>query len=99
VVEALETVAKWVAKLPPLAIPAPRAASISPVPGPVLASPTPEVEVIPRRRGPKQGTKRGRRQMEVEDQVQAQILGEIEAIQLVEPVLGRGKRVRISKKQ
>ena len=87
------------AKLPLAAILAPPAASISPVPGPVPASPTPEVEVMPRRRGPKQGTKRGRRQIEVEDQVQAQIIGKVEAIQLVEPVLGRGKRVRISKKQ
>jgi hypothetical protein len=37
--------------------------------------------------------------MEVEDQVQAQILGEIDAIQPVELVLGRGKRAKISKKQ
>jgi hypothetical protein len=36
--------------------------------------------------------------VDAEDIMQAQILGEIAAIQLVEPVLGRGKRVRISKK-
>jgi hypothetical protein len=34
----------------------------------------------------------------VEDLVQAQILGEIEAIQAIEPVMGRGKRVKVSKK-
>jgi hypothetical protein len=84
------------------ASPVPEPAPASLVPEPAPASPTPEVQVIPRQsfrqgRGPKQGTKRRRTQME--NQVQAQILGEIEAIQLVEPVLGRGKRVRISRKQ
>jgi len=47
----------------------------------------------------RQGTKRRQAQVDAEDLVQAQILGEIAAIQLVEPVLGRGKRVRISRKQ
>jgi hypothetical protein len=81
-----------------------------PVPGspvlgsPALGSPAPEVQVIPRRgfregRSPRQGTKRRQAQVDAEDLVQAQILGEIAAIQLVEPVLGRGKRVRISRKQ
>jgi hypothetical protein len=32
-----------------------------------------------------------------EDLVQAQILGEIEAVQAIEPVMGRGKRVKASK--
>jgi hypothetical protein len=77
----------------------------SPAPGsPALGSPALEVQVIPRRsfregRGPRQGTKRRQAHVNAEDLVQAQILGEIEAIQLVEPVLGRGKRVRISRKQ
>ena len=112
VVEALKTVAKWVAKLPPalLTTPALQAALVSPVPGsPALGSPAPgslalEVQVILRRsfregRGARQGTKRRQTHVNAEDLVQAQILGEIEAIQLVEPVLGRGKRVRISRKQ
>jgi hypothetical protein len=111
-VEALETVAKWVAKLPlaPLATPALQAAPGSLAPGspapgsPASGSPAPEVQVIPRRgfregRGPKQGTKRRQAQVNAEDLVQAQIQGEIAAIQLVELVLGRGKRVRISRKQ
>jgi hypothetical protein len=34
----------------------------------------------------------------VEDLVQDQILGEIEAIQAIEPVMGRGKRIKVSKK-
>jgi len=66
VVEALETVAKWVAKLPPapLATPALQAAPGSLAPGSLASgSLAPEVQVIPRRgfregRGPKQGTKR-----------------------------------------
>jgi hypothetical protein len=33
-----------------------------------------------------------------DDAVEAQILGEIEAIQTVEPVLGRGKRAKTSRK-
>jgi hypothetical protein len=37
--------------------------------------------------------------VDAEDLVQAEILGEIAAIQLVEPALGRGKGVRISRKQ
>ena len=61
-------------------------------------SPTPEVEAIRRRRGPKQGIKRRRTQVDAEDLLQVQILGKIAAIETVEPALGRGKRVRISKK-
>jgi hypothetical protein len=59
VVEALDSVAKWVAKLPlaPLETPAPRAAPASLVPELGPASPTPEVEALPPRRGPRQGTK------------------------------------------
>jgi hypothetical protein len=34
---------------------------------------------------------------DAEDAVDAQIMGEIEAIQASKPVLGRGKRVKISK--
>jgi hypothetical protein len=34
----------------------------------------------------------------VEDLVQDQILGEIEAIQAIEPVMGCGKRIKVSKK-
>jgi hypothetical protein len=65
VVEVLETVAKWIAKLPPapLATPALQAALALPVPGLrarpapgspalgslALGSPAPEVQVIPRR--------------------------------------------------
>ena len=103
VLEALETVAKWVAKLPlaPLETPAPRAAPASLVPELGPASPTPEVEALPPRRGPRQGTKRRQAQAQVvasDDAVEAQILGEIEAIQTVEPVLGRGKRAKTSRK-
>jgi hypothetical protein len=89
----------------PLATPTLQAAPGSPAPGsPASGSPAPEVQVIPRRgfregRGPKQGTKRRQVQVNAEDLVQAQIQGEIAAIQLVEPVLGHGKRVRISRKQ
>jgi hypothetical protein len=110
VVEVLVIVAKWVAKLPPvlLATPALQAALALPVPSlrarPAPGSPAPKVQIIPRQgfkegRGLRQGTKQCQAQVDVEDLVQAQILGEIAAIQLVEPVLGRGKRVRISKKQ
>ena len=70
VVAALNTVAKWVAKLPPPA---------APTPGPAPASPTPEVQALPARRPARQGTKRQRAQVEAEDLLQAQILGEIEA--------------------
>ena len=101
VVEALDSVAKWVAKLPlaPLETPALRAAPASPVPELGPASPTPEVEALPPRRGPRQGTKRRQAQVVAsDDAVEAQILGEIEAIQTVEPVLGRGKRAKTSRK-
>jgi hypothetical protein len=98
VVAALNTVAKWVAKLPPAALePVPAS---SPTPRPALASPTPEVEVLPRRRPARQGTKRRQAQVDAEDLLQAQILGEIEATQSEtiepEPVLRRGKRVKTS---
>jgi hypothetical protein len=89
-------VSKWL--LAPPATLAPQAALVLLLPEP-LASPRLEVEVVPRQRGPRQGTKRGRLQIEVENQVQAQIRGGIKAIQLVELVLGRGKRVRISRKK
>jgi hypothetical protein len=91
VVVALETVAKWVAKLPPPA---------SPTPGPAPATPTPEAEVLPTRQSVRQGTKRRRVQVDADavEAVEAQILGEIEAIQTIEPMLGRGKRTKISKK-
>jgi hypothetical protein len=75
-----------VAKLPPLA---------SPTPGPALATPTPEVEVLPTQQLVRQGTKQRRVQV---DAVEAQIMGEIKAIQTIEPMLGRGKRTKISKK-
>jgi hypothetical protein len=85
VVVALETVAKWVAKLPP------------------PASPTPKVEVLPTRQSARQGTKRRWVQVDADavdavDAVEAQILGEIEAIQTIEPMLGRRKRTKISRK-
>ena len=86
-VAALNTVAKWVAKLPP--------AAPEPVPA---SSPTPEVKVLPRRQPARQGTKQRQAQVDAEDLVQAQILGEIEATQSqaieLEPVLRRGKRVK-----
>jgi hypothetical protein len=101
VVEALETVAKWVAKLPP-ALQAPLALQAAPLVPVPLASLSLEVDVIPRRGGLRQGTKRLREQVNAEDLVQAQILGEIEASQShiiePEPVLGRGKRVKRSTK-
>jgi hypothetical protein len=58
VVEALDTVAKWVAKLPIalLITPAPGLAP-RPALGLAYTSPTPEVEVLPLQRGPRQGTK------------------------------------------
>jgi hypothetical protein len=57
VAKALKTVAKWVAKLPlaPLALLALLAAPLVPKP---LASPSLEVDVIPRRQGLRQSTKR-----------------------------------------
>ena len=107
-VEALNSVAFWVAKLPapgPALGPVPRPASepaLEPVPGPASepasVSLAPELEVLHRRRGPKQGTKRRQAQVDAEDLLQAQILGENVAIRPVEPVLGRGKRVKITKK-
>jgi hypothetical protein len=69
------------------------------LPDPVArVSPTPEVEAITRHQGPKQGIKRWQTQVDAEDLLQAQILGEIAAIETVELALGRGKRVRISRK-
>ena len=53
---------------------------------------------IPRRRGIRQGTKHRQTQVDAEDLLQAQIIGETAAIKTVEPALGRGKRVKISKK-
>jgi hypothetical protein len=87
VVAALNTVAKWVAKLPALAALEPASASptlrpapASPTPAsPTPASPTPEIQALPARRPTWQGTKRQRAQVEAEDLLQAQILGEIEA--------------------
>jgi hypothetical protein len=87
VVEALNSVAFWVAKLP----------AQGPAPGPIPGL-APELEVLHRQRGPRQGTKRRQAQVDAEDLLQAQILGENVAIRLVEPVLGRGKRVKITKK-
>jgi hypothetical protein len=37
--------------------------------------------------------------VDAEDLAEAQILSEMEAIQAIEPVMGRGKRVKISRKQ
>lgn len=63
VVKALDTVAKWVAKLPPVEV-----------------SPALEVEAIPRHQRPqRQGTKRRAGAAQI-DLVEAQILGEFEAI-------------------
>jgi hypothetical protein len=92
VVEALDSVAKWIEKLQaaPPATPAPEEAP---------ASPTPEVEALSPQRGPRQGAKRRQAQVLASDNaVEAQILGEIEAIQTVEPVLGRRESVKRSKK-
>jgi hypothetical protein len=86
VAAALNTVAEWVAKLPALAVLEPELP---------LLSPTPEVEVLPARR-PTQGNKRRRVQVDSEDLLQAQILGEMAA---TEPTLGQGKRVRISSRK
>jgi hypothetical protein len=95
VMEALNTVVLWVAKLPLVAILPAALASPDPV---ARVSPTPEVEVIRQRQGPKQGIKHRRTQVDAEDLLQVQILGEIAAIETVELALGRGKRVRISRK-
>jgi hypothetical protein len=62
VVVALETVAKWVAKLPPPASPTPR---------PAPATPTPEAEVLPTRHSVRQGTKRRRVQVDAVEAVEA----------------------------
>ena len=64
VVAALNTVAKWVAKLP---LPATPTASASPTPGPTPASPTPEVQALPAWRPARHSTKRQRAQVEAED--------------------------------
>ena len=45
-----------------------------------------------------QDTKRRQTQVDAGDLLQAQILGETAAIKTVEPALGRGKGVKISKK-
>jgi hypothetical protein len=65
VVAALSTVAQWVANLPLAAPESP------PTPRPAPASPTPEVEVLPRRRPARQGTKRRQAQVDAENLVQA----------------------------
>jgi hypothetical protein len=101
VVKALDSVAKWVAKLllVLLATPALQAAPAFPVPKLALASPTLKAEALPLWQGLRQSTKRRQAQVvELDSGVEAQILGEIEAIQTVEPVLGRGKRVNRSRK-
>jgi hypothetical protein len=89
VVTALSTVAEWVAQLP-----GPAPAVLEPELSPL--SPSPEVEVLPAWRPTKQGTKRSQAQVNTEDLLQAQILGEIAA---VVPTLGRGKRVRINSRK
>ena len=86
----------------PIALaPGPALASLTP--GPALALPTLEFEALPRQRGPRQGTKQQRQQVDAEDLLQAQILGEIDATQSqtidLEPVLRRGKRVKKCTKQ
>jgi hypothetical protein len=91
VVTALSTVAEWVAKLP-----GPAPAVLEPEPELSPLSPSPEVEVLLARRPTKQGTKRSQAQVNTEDLLQAQILGEMAA---VEPTLGRGKRVRINSRK
>jgi hypothetical protein len=101
VVKALDSVAKWVAKLPPAppATLAPRVAPASLVPELAPASPTPEVEALPPRRGPRQGTNRRQAQVVAsDDAVEAHILCEIEAIQTAEPVLGCEERVKRRRK-
>jgi hypothetical protein len=58
------------------------------------------IEALPARRPTRQGTRRRQALVDVEDQdqVQAQILGEVEAIHPIELAMGRGKRVKISRK-
>ena len=88
VAKALESVAKWVAKLLP----------VLPNPDLAPASLSPEAEQFPRRLPARQGTKRQHMQVDadvVDSAVDAQILGEIAA---VTPAPSRGKRVKISKK-
>jgi hypothetical protein len=71
---------------------------VLPNPDLALASPSLEGEQFPRRLPARQGTKRQHMQVDadaVDSAVDAQILGEIAA---VTPALGRGKRVRISRK-
>ena len=70
------------------------------LPNPDLApaSPSPEVEQFPQRLPARRGTKRQHMQVDadaIDSAVDAQIIGEIAA---VTPALGRGKRVRISRK-
>ena len=71
-VEALNAVAKWVAKLPAPALapaPAPALPPASPIAGPssALGSPIPEVDALPARRPTRQGTRRRRALVDVED--------------------------------
>jgi hypothetical protein len=83
VVEALDSVVKWVAKLLLMLLEtlALRAAPASPVPELGLASPNLEAEALPPQRGLRQGTKRRQAQVVAsDDAVEAQILGEIKAI-------------------
>jgi hypothetical protein len=73
------------------ATPAPQAALVLPVPELALASLTLEVEALPLRRGPRQGTKRQQAQVVDSDSaVEAQILGEINAIHTIEPCCNAG---------
>jgi hypothetical protein len=79
------------------------ALALGPAPGPAPASPTLEFEALPWQRGPKQGTKQQRRQVDAEELLQVQILGEIDATYSqtidLEQGLRRGKRVKKSTKQ
>jgi hypothetical protein len=86
VLKALGTVAKWVAKLPENQHPDP-------------ALPIPEVEPFPIQQPAKRGAKQRQAEVDAEDAVDARIIGEIETIRASEPVLGRGKRVKISRKK
>jgi hypothetical protein len=91
VVTALSTVAKSVAQLPG---PSPAVLEPESELSPLL--PSPEVDALSARRLTKQGTKRSQAQVNTEDLLQAQILGEIAA---VGPTLGRGKRIRINNRK
>jgi hypothetical protein len=85
VVAALDTVIKWVAKLPP-ASPAPR-----------LALPSLELKILPQLQGLRQGTKQRQAQVDTSDAVEAQIQGEIGVSQSqIELAIGRKKRVKAS---